>query len=184
MPDDEQPIAGAQPPAEPVPEHDPASPDAGGLQETMPDEVLPAPLMAHFRLMELISVAVDLPSQYPVVTLQESEPPFRQLSLPIGMADGLALSHASRRIATPRPLTHQLFAEVLGRLNVDVVAVRLIGRSGGTYLGELDLMSSRGREVVPCRPSDALSLALRFPTAVPLLADKRLLVEDGDVDPI
>jgi uncharacterized protein len=136
-----------------------------------------------FRVMEVVNLTLDLPSPYPVVTLQEAEPPFRQLAMPLGMAEGVALAHAFRKVPTPRPLTHELFVSVLQRLSVDVVAVRLIGRHGGTYLGELDLMSSRGREVVPCRPSDGLVTALRLPVPAPILADERLLLSDEDVAP-
>jgi len=141
------------------------------------------PALATFRVMDLLSVTVDLPDQYPLVVLQESEPPLRQLSFPVGMAEGVAMARALRRVGTPRPLTHELFVTVLQRLSADVVAVRLVGRTGGTYLAELDLMSQRGREVVPCRPTDGITLALRQLVAAPVLADERLLTEAGDVGP-
>jgi len=136
-----------------------------------------------FRVMDVLSVAVDLPDQYPVVSLQEAEPPLRELSFRIGMPEGVALGYALRGLATPRPLTHDLFSTVLQRLGADVVAVRLTGRQGATYSAELDLMSMRGREVVPCRPSDGIILALRQPVAAPILADQRLLDRTGDVAP-
>jgi bifunctional DNase/RNase len=143
----------------------------------------PAAAGAGFRVMEVVALDVELPSQVPVVTLQEAEPPFRRLSMPIGLAEGVAMGHAFRKVATPRPLTHELLVTLLQRLNVDVVAVRLVGRTGGTYLGELELMGGRGREVVPCRPSDGLTVAMRLPVAAPVLADERLLDGDGDVEP-
>ena len=141
-----------------------------------------APVM-QFRVMEVVGLTVDLPSQFPLLTLQEAEPPFRQLTIPLGMAEGVAMGHALHKVATPRPLTHELFVSVLLRLNVDVVAIRLVGRTAGTYLGELDLIGPRGREVVPCRPSDGLTMAMRLPVAAPVLADERLLDADGDVTP-
>jgi len=133
--------------------------------------------------MDVRSVTVDLPDQYPVVILQEAGEPLRQLSFPIGMAEGVAMAHALRRVGTPRPLTHELFVTVLQRLSADIVAVRLIGRTGGTYLAELDLMSQRGREVVPCRPTDGIILALRQLVPAPVLANERLLGDGGDVEP-
>jgi len=136
---------------------------------------------AVFRVMDVVSATLHLPDQYPLVTLQEAEPPLRVLTFRIGLAEGVALGYAMRGLSAPRPLTHDLFTTVLQRLGADVVAVRLIGRQGTTYTAELDLMSSRGREVVPCRPSDGLVLALRQPVAAPVLADLRLLTESGDV---
>jgi bifunctional DNase/RNase len=125
----------------------------------------------------------DLPSAYPMVTLQEAEAPLRTLSFPVGLPEGTAMAHALRRIATPRPLTHELFADVLARYRVDVVAVRLVGRAGGNYLAEIDFIGAGGREVVPCRPTDALTLALRMPVPAPILCDERLLEDEGEIEP-
>jgi bifunctional DNase/RNase len=133
--------------------------------------------------MDVEDVALDLPSQYPLVTLGESEPPMRQLIFPVGLPEGTALALALRRMASPRPLTHELFMEVMQRSRIDVVAVRLIGRENGNYLAELDLMLPSGRERVPCRPSDGLVLALRMPVTAPILADERLLESSADVVP-
>jgi len=133
--------------------------------------------------MDVVGVKVELPEQYPVVILQEAEPPMRELSFRIGMPEGVALAYALRRLSTPRPLTHELLTDVLQRLGADVVAVRLVGRRGGTYLAEIDLMAPRGREVISCRPTDGIAVALRQRVAAPLLADERLLTGEGDVFP-
>jgi uncharacterized protein len=136
-----------------------------------------------FRVMEVVQVTVELPDQYPVVVLQEAEAPRRQLTFRIGMAEGAAMASALRRMESPRPLTHELLATALRRLGADVVAVRLIGRQGTTYAAELDLMAARGREVLACRPSDGIVLALRQRVPAPVLADERLLEGEGDVTP-
>jgi len=137
-----------------------------------------------FRVMEILSVRVDLPDAYPLLTLQESEAPLRQLVFPVGMAEGIAIASALRRLGAPRPMTHDLFTTVLRRFGIDVVAVRLVGRSAATYLAELDLMGQRGREVVPCRPTDGITLALRQAVPAPVLADERLFDGIDDVEPI
>ena len=48
-------------------------------------------------------------------------------------------------------MTHELFMQVLRRVRIDVIAVRLIGREQGNYLAELDLMAPEraGAHVVP-----------------------------------
>ncbi len=81
-------------------------------------------------------------------------------------------------------MTHELFMDVLHRVRIDVIAVRLVGRESGNYLAELDLMAPQGRERLSCRPSDGLVLALRMPVPAPVLADERLLEQSGDVAPI
>ncbi len=133
--------------------------------------------------MDVEDVSLDLPSQFPLVTLVESEPPKRSLVFPVGLTEGTALALAMRRMDSLRPMTHELFALVLQRVRIDVIAVRLTGRDQGNYLAELDLMAPNGRERIGCRPSDGLVLALRMPVAAPILVDERLLEEAGDVVP-
>ena len=167
-------------------EGDPSGPGPGrGDDATGPgwDHVTLDPDATEFRMALVASVTLDLPSQHPTVVLRELESPRRQLTFAIGMPDAVALSHAFRRIPTPRPLTHELMSDVLESFDIDVVAVRLVGRTGAVYFAELDLRGRSGRSVLSCRPSDALTVALQQPVSVPILIDARLLETDGDVAP-
>lgn len=176
----------AEPAAEPVVEVEPEEP----LEPVEPVEVQEAvasdPTDGHgidFRMAIVSSVTLDLPSQHPSVVLREIETPRRQLTFSIGMPDAVALSHAVRRIPTPRPLTHELMGSVLEQFDIDLVAVRIVGRTGAVYFAELDLRGRSGRSVHSCRPTDALTLALHQPVQVPILIDARLLEGDGDIAP-
>jgi bifunctional DNase/RNase len=153
--------------------------------EPEPEHALPttAPPMADFRMAIVSAVTVDLPNQHPTVVLRETESPRRQLSFSIGMQDAVVMSHAMRRIPTPRPLTLELMSSALQSFDIDVVAVRLVGRQGSIHFAELDLRGRSGRSVLSCRPSDALSLAMLQPVPVPVLIDRRLLEESGDITP-
>jgi bifunctional DNase/RNase len=151
------------------------------VTDVPPEPVTPAP--PAFRVMDVDGVSLELPSQFPTVTLQESEPPLRTLVFPIGLTEGTALALALHKMESPRPMTHELFVQVLQRVHIDVIAVRLTGRDHGNYLAELDLMAPNGRERLACRPSDGLVLALRMPVPAPILVDERLLEGSGDVVP-
>jgi hypothetical protein len=144
----------------------------------------PTPIGPSFRVMAVEDVSLELPAQYPSVTLVETEPPMRALVFPVGVPEGTALAQALRRIPGRRPMTHELFMEVLQRVHIDVVSVRLIGREEGNLVAEIDLMTPTGRELIDCRPSDGLVLALRMPVPAPVLVDERLLEEGGDVQPL
>lgn len=173
-------------------------PDTPGLTETAVDtdadadtEVLveepaytiPVGDSTDFRMALVSSVTVDLPNQNPAVCLREMETPRRQLTFHVGLQDGVALSHAMRRVPTPRPLTHEVMSEVLQRFDIDLVAVRIVGRVGSVHFAELDLRGRAGRSVHACRPTDALILALHQPVQVPILIDARLLETGDDVPP-
>jgi uncharacterized protein len=166
-------------------ELDADGPESADLEDE-PVYTIPDPASSgvpEYRMALVSSVTLDLPSQHPTVLLRESESPRRQLTFSIGLQDGIVLSHAIRRIPTPRPLTHELLTNILQRFDVDVVAVRLVGRQGAIYFAELDLRGRTGRSVLSARPSDALTLALLQPVPVPILVDGRLFEVAGDVAP-
>jgi len=127
-----------------------------------------------FRVMELIEVVVPLPAQHALVQLAEKESPYRTLSFPIGLAEGAALVAAQEGSQGLRPSTHELFSEMLRRINADVIAVRIVDESDGIFHAELDVMTVRGREVLSCRPSDGLVLSLRQMVPAPILVDEAL----------
>ena len=141
----------------------------------MEDELPPPESHPTFRVMRLMEVVVALPAVHATVTLCEAEPPSRVLSFPIGLTEGAALAAALDRSVGVRPSTHELFSEVLSRVNADVIAVRLVEEHDGIFHAELDVMTARGRELFSCRPSDGLVLALRQAVPAPILADERLL---------
>lgn len=174
---DVQPDAAAEAEAD-VEATEPVSPDPAAAAAPL------QPSYPSFRVMDVDDVSLDLPSPYPSITLVEAEPPMRTLVFPVGLPEGTALAQALRRIQGRRPMTHELFMQVMQRARIDVIAVRLVGREDGNLLADLDLMTPGGRERVDCRPSDGIVLALRMPVPAPVLVDERLLEEGGDVAPI
>jgi bifunctional DNase/RNase len=140
-----------------------------------PTEVAPTPLELlalspeEWRIVAVASVEMDLPGTNPEVVLHEAQDPWRELRIPVGLPEGTAIAYAFRGIDTPRPLTHEMVTEVLDRHDVSIEAVRITVRRGQLFFAEIDTMGPRGRRVVPCRPSDAIALALRQRLPTPIL---------------
>ena len=121
-------------------------------------------------IVAVAEVTMELPDTYPEVVLHEAQHPWRELRIPVGLSEGSAIAYALRGIDTPRPLTHTLVAEILERHGVSIEAVRITVRRGQSFFAEIDTTGPRGRHVIPCRPSDALALALRRRLPTPILA--------------
>ncbi len=159
--------------------------EAGAATAVPPAIRVPPPS----RVVRVVSVEVALPDQFPTVILEDDETfddveaPRERVAFRIGTAEGVALAHALAGTSAPRPLTHDLFARALERYGVEILAVRLTGRVGPTYLAELELFGPAGREVLSCRPSDGICLALRQRLPAPVLCDERLFAVSGDVLP-
>jgi hypothetical protein len=130
---------------------------------------------AVFEVMDIVNVVFDLPATSPVVNLREAAAPFRAISFPIGLPEAQAIALALHKERGTRPGSHELFNDVLAVTGVDIVAVRLTGARDGAIHAELDLMGPRGHEVLDCRPSDGIALAVRQSPPAPLLCDVTLL---------
>ena len=134
--------------------------------------------------MHLADVRVSLPTQAPVVLLQEAGGARRLLFIFIGNPEADAIVKAMRGSVPPRPLTHDLFRdalEILGaRLErVVVTDLRVDGEGNGTFHAELHLAVGDQRHVVSARPSDAIALAAR--TGSPIFASDTLIDAEGKV---
>jgi hypothetical protein len=122
---------------------------------------------------------MDLPNPNPVVMLQERDVPHRQLRIPIGMAEGVAIAYAWRRIPTPKPLTHDLFVRVLEAFGLGLEVVRITEVEGGSFSGEIVVNGRQGQRIFACRPSDAIALALRQRMKVPIVATDEVMGRAG-----
>ncbi|HVB50240.1 MAG TPA: bifunctional nuclease family protein [Acidimicrobiales bacterium] len=156
--------------------------DDPGPQVSVPIDESPAPLEGEtqsdevpYQVMHFESVLYDLTDPSPMVHLVEAASPYRFVVIPIALADGIALQHAYGEIESRRPGTHELMTTMLTRLQVEVIAARIVRIEGGVYFAELDLMTPKGREVFDCRASDALSMALRQSVQAPILCSEDVL---------
>jgi uncharacterized protein len=127
--------------------------------------------------MELIGVRVELPANQPIVLLKEKTGD-RYLPIWIGAVEATAIAFALQGVETPRPLTHDLFVNVLGQLSVTLNAVHVTELRDGTFFAELHLSHPGGTAVVSARPSDAIALASRLDD-IPLWAAEQVLDEAG-----
>lgn len=129
----------------------------------------------RWRLVTVVGISMELPSAYPEIELRESAAPYRELRIPVGLAEGTAIAYAWRGMKTPRPLTHDLIVDLLSSHQVSLEAVRITHRVGQVYFAEIDTMGPKGHRVVPCRPSDAVALLLRQELPIPLLVAEDVL---------
>lgn len=136
-----------------------------------------------WHIVAFSGVRLELPGQNPEVFLHEAEAPWRELRIPVGLAEGNAIAYAWRAVSTPRPFTHDLMAELLDRHHVSLVALRITARRNKTYFAELESCGPTGVTVTaPCRPSDGIALVLRQPVPVPILVAEWVFGTEEDVE--
>ncbi len=157
--------------------------EAEGFEEAFAEDVEePDQTPAPYVLMRYVDVLMVLPSQNPVLILEEAALPGRELRIPIGLAEGVAISYAARNLETPKPLTHALMIDLLESFALTIDAVRITEVEGASYRAELVCSGPPGRCTLACRPSDAVALALRQRLVAPILAVPEVL-EIAGIEP-
>ena len=129
--------------------------------------------------MELVGVRVEVPANTPMVLLQEQDGTHRLLPIYIGSPEAAAIHYALEGTEPPRPLTHDLFVNVLTELGAKLDHVVVTEVRDHTYYAELHLTLGTANHVVSSRPSDAIALAVRCSAAI--FAADELLDEVGQV---
>ena len=127
--------------------------------------------------MELLGVRVELPTNSPIALLREREGQRRVLPIFIGGPEAAAIAFAVDQVVTPRPLTHDLFKNVLDDLGVGVERVVVTELRESTFYAEIELRAADGVHRVSSRPSDAIAIATR--TGTPIFAADEVLDEAG-----
>ena len=113
--------------------------------------------MSELRLVEVVGVRVEMPSNQPIVLLKEVDG-IRYLPIWVGAAEATAIAFAQQGLTPPRPLTHDLIKNILDTLGTTVESVQVTHLTDGVFYSKI--MLEKGVEV-SARPSDAIALALR-----------------------
>lgn len=109
------------------------------------------------RELDVVGVRVEMQSNNPLVLLREHGGD-RYLPVWIGTAEASAIEMVQKGIRPERPLTHDLFVDVVRAFGRTLSEVRIVALRDGIFFAELVF---DGGQVVGSRTSDAIALALR-----------------------
>ena len=137
--------------------------------------------------MEIKGLLMDPVSNMPVVVLRDSS---NGVFLPIwvGIFEANAIALQMEKIATPRPMTHDLLKNLLTELDAKVERIVINDLRDNTFFARIHLLRGETRWDVDSRPSDAIALALRVDAEIfveeeVLEKSKTLRPEGDETDP-
>ena len=129
---------------------------------------------------DMDSIAVDIAgfaynslNREPVILLkrkEETEPIKSMVPIAVGPAEAQAVVSALQGHEPPRPMTHDLMANLMTTLRAEVKRVDVHSFHEGTFLAAITLDQDGITFIVDARPSDALALAVRC--AAPIYLDR------------
>ncbi|MCX6698830.1 MAG: bifunctional nuclease family protein [Methanomicrobiales archaeon] len=104
------------------------------------------------------------------------------ICLPIytGLWEAISINSAMNNEISPRPLTHDLFIEFLNRYQVTLRALHIDSLEEGVYYANLVLSRDNQEEMIDCRPSDGIAIAIRCKSGIFL---ERAVAESSGLNP-
>ena len=140
----------------------------------------PAPKASGPQEVEVVGLLVNPQSQQPTVILQGKRDK-RTFAMVIGPAEATGIALPLRNVTPPRPLTHDLFLTLFGRLNVTVKKVVITDLRDDIYYATVYLAASNGEMQLDSRPSDAIALAIR--AKAPVYVEERVFEKSERLSP-
>ena len=135
-----------------------------------------APKATGAQEATVLAVFVDPTSQQPAIVL-EGKRDHRRFAMAIGVAEATGIAIPLQGVTPPRPLTHDLFLTMFGRLHVSLSRVVIDDFRDNTYFATVHLVVNGTEMTLDSRPSDAIALAIR--AKVPVLVEDRVFERGG-----
>jgi uncharacterized protein len=120
------------------------------------------------------------PSSLPLLLLKEREGE-RVLPVGIGPLEAQAIVMPLQGVHPPRPMTHDIFVEIIGSLGGHLRRVEITDLIESTFHARLMLETDGHERSYDIRPSDAVALAVR--TETPIFVAEAVFDQAGIISP-
>jgi uncharacterized protein len=126
--------------------------------------------------MVIYGVSFDLVGKQPIVLLKTADGN-KFLPIWIGHAEAAAILMKLQGASTPRPMTHDLFTDMLEQLDAQVTRITVTELKENTFYASITVSQNGSELEIDSRPSDAIALAVR--AEAPIFANERVIEESA-----
>lgn len=148
--------------------------ETGPDQPPVEDEASqPEAVMADEDSLKIEFVGLSSEEQGHKVVLKEQSDSQGEVEMFIGGSEFASIAKELGLMTPPRPLTHDVYNQLLSGLGVEFIKLEIYGLSENAYLSRLHFNKQDLDQVMEIRPSDGIAIALRSNT--PIFLNKRLL---------
>ena len=128
--------------------------------------------------MEIYGVSFDLVGKTPIVLLKMVDGN-KFLPIWIGHPEAAAILMKMQEAPVPRPMTHDLVADIVRRLGGEVVSIAVTDLKDSTFYASITVRQNGDEIEIDSRPSDAIAIAIRLDAPI-FVADK--VMEESAVE--
>ena len=126
--------------------------------------------------MVIYGVSFDMVGKQPIVLLKTADGN-KFLPIWIGHPEAAAILMKLQGASTPRPMTHDLFTDMLSQLDARVVRIAVTELRDNTFYALVTLAVNGSEIEIDSRPSDAIALAVR--ADAPIFAAESVIEESA-----
>ncbi|MDR3197578.1 MAG: bifunctional nuclease family protein [Planctomycetaceae bacterium] len=124
--------------------------------------------------MELTRIVITEMNSQQALILRETNGN-RELPIVIGIVEATTIDRRVRRIAAPRPLTHDLLCNTIEMLGGKIQDIFIHRFEEQTYFAALRVVHGNELIEIDSRPSDAIAVAVSFDPFLPILIHEEVL---------
>ncbi|MCH6581121.1 MAG: bifunctional nuclease family protein [Nitrospinae bacterium] len=110
--------------------------------------------------MKVEGLTLDPLTNMPIIILKDLDGN-RALPIWVGFFEANAIALEIEKIATPRPMTHDLMKNLINDMKAEIKHILVSELKDNTFYAEISLLSGGDTLKIDSRPSDAIALALR-----------------------
>jgi uncharacterized protein len=126
--------------------------------------------------MVIYGVSFDMVGKQPIVLLKAVDTN-KFLPIWIGHPEAAAILMKLQGAATPRPMTHDLMADMLEQLDAEVTRITVTELRDNTFYASITVQQNGSEIEIDSRPSDAIAIAVR--AEAPIYAAERVIEESA-----
>lgn len=131
----------------------------------------------------ITGMTMDPASNNPIIMLKIADGD-QIIPIWIGLLEATSIASALQNITFERPMTHDLFKNFLGKLEINLLKVEICDLKDNTFFARIYFSSREEMFDMDARPSDAIAIALRF--KAPIYVDDKVIekskVSTGDAE--
>ena len=122
--------------------------------------------------MELYRIIISEMQDQQIIMLKEVDGE-RTFPIMIGSGEAYAIDRRLKGIPTPRPLTHDLLANIIDHLGGEIAQIEINDLDNHTFFARIHIRQNGRTVEVDSRPSDAIALGIA--TSVPIFVAEHVL---------
>ena len=126
--------------------------------------------------MELYKIIISEMQDQQIIVLKEVDGE-RKFPIVIGNTEAVAIDRRLNGIPTPRPMTHDLLANIIEAMGGSIEKIEINDLQDHTFFAKIHIRQGPKTVEVDSRPSDAIALGIA--SVIPIFVAEHVLAEVG-----